>query len=184
VGVVVLGSSRAHRPAHGEKWRERRREEGVRRPACMAELRRGGALAQMATGLTGVRVDNGGAAGGDLRRKWREVRRPVIGARGGESQQRLPRDGWRRRARTATMACGFGPGAVMRRPDTAARRATASGGAERGVRTGAVGFGQRRRPPVGALWRGCARPCRPSAACGTLGGDSMLTSRPVRRERG
>jgi hypothetical protein len=114
-------------------------------------------LIDLHTGLTGARVDNEGATGGDLRRKWREVRRPVIGARGGESRQHLPRDGWRRRARTATVACGFGPGAATRRPDTAARQATASGGAERSVRTGTVSFGQRRQPPVGALWRGRAR---------------------------
>jgi hypothetical protein len=96
VGAVVLGSGRAHQPAHGEKRREQRREEGVQRPACTVELRRGRALAQTVAGLTGARVDDGGAAGGDLHRKRREVRRPATGARGGRRRRRLPRDGWRR----------------------------------------------------------------------------------------
>jgi hypothetical protein len=68
----------------------------VWRPACMGELRRGGALAQTAMSLTGVSVDDGGAAGGDLHRKEREVRQSATGARGSGRRRRLPRDGWQR----------------------------------------------------------------------------------------
>jgi hypothetical protein len=54
----------------------------------------------------------------------------------------------------------------------------------RGRERGAASDRLSGRRPVGALWRGCgARPCRPGAACGTLGGGSALTSGPgVERE--
>jgi hypothetical protein len=76
----------------------------------------------------------------------------------------------------------LGPRVAMRRSDTAARRATASTVAERGVRIDAVNLGHESGRTclygAGAV-RGRVGPARrPGVVRGTPGGDSALTSGP------